>query len=65
MEIIHTSEQQNLKTKWAHGGIQLPGFLLFCSEFEGKVRHLHTVGVRLCYTRKKGRQGRAEINWST
>lgn len=56
----HTSEQQNLKMNWAHGGIHLAGFLLFCSEFEGKihiVRHLHIVGVRLCYARKKRQAG--------
>lgn len=62
MEIIHTSEQQNLKMNWAHGGIHLAGHLLFSLlvAFQGKVhivRHLHTVGIKLCYARKKKKGG--------
>lgn len=70
MEIIHTSEQQNLKMNWAHGGIHLAGYLLFSLlvAFQGKVhivRHLHTVGIKLCYTKKKkkGLWGKDTRDW--
>lgn len=70
MEIIHRSEQQNLKMNWAHGGIHLAGYLLFSLlvAFQGKVhivRHLHTVGIKLCYTKKKkkGLWGKDTRDW--